>query len=256
MQRPLGAAEGSGPEGAAAALEGVFWDEATEDAVRARGDGPTQASTETARAAQARAQALVRQGAPSLEGLRDMQLLAQAMGLPVPRILFAEMLEKSSASLGQKQKFRRELADMTPLTETGCVSVEFRGPGADLPQTAYLVLEKCPADHDLSAQLDPLYAKIPPSRQEEIRQNLSMLVYLGRSTFRQMLETKTRVLAEIARKLPPGFDPADLQVDPANTTLFLPPPCAARVGIFVRYEGDLDDSSRGAGSRGGAPPAP
>ena len=161
------------------------------------------------------------------------------------------MIEKSSASLGQKQKFRRELADMTPLTETGCVSVEFCGPGAGgaggaaVPQTAYLVLEKCPADHDLSAQLDPLYAKIPPHRQEEIRQNLSMLVYLGRSTFGQMLETKTRALAEIARKLPSGFDPADLQVDPANTTLFLPPPCAARVGIFVRYEEDLADASRG-----------
>ena len=241
------------PGGLGKALEEVLWEEVVGQVTQERHDGEGALTEDEVRFARTRARELVagvRAGEdPPLAGLRDMQLLAQAMGLPVPRILFAEMIARCSATTERKRAFSRGLKDMSPLTETGCISTDFLDRTTGAAGKAFLVLEPCEADHDLGAQLDPFYARIPPEKQEDIRQFLSMLVYMGRQTFHHMLETKRALVGEITKKLPEGFDPSALGVDPANTTLFLPPPCSQRVGIFVRY---LDEM----GTEGGcAPPA-
>ena len=232
------------------AFEDVLWEEVVGQATEDRSDGGTLTEDDV-QLARTRARSLVqgiREGeAPPLAGLRDMQLLARAMGLPVPRVLFAEMILRCSASAERKRVFSRGLKDMSPLSETGCISTDFFDRTTGAAGKAYLVLEPCGADHDLGAQLDPFYARIPPEKQDDIRQFLSMLVYMGRQTFHHLLETKRTLVEEITKKLPDGFDPSALEVDPANTTLFLPPPCTQRVGIFVRYQDEVESAPPPAG---------
>ena len=53
-------------------------------------------------------------------GLRDMRNLSLSIGLPVPRILFDAMVEASRGTDGEKEAWRRELGQMSEVTETGC----------------------------------------------------------------------------------------------------------------------------------------
>ena len=234
--------------GADDAFAEVLWDEAAEAAV----EGASEEEAAEVEAARARAQALVGGLGGGLAGgepatrPHEMALLAQAMGLPVPRTLFAEMVRAGGAPAGKKKKLLGRLEALAPHAETGCVSLQFRGPAGGAPLEAHLLLEKCGADHDLSAQLDPLYARTPPDQHDTLRQHLSMLVFLGRRAYRQALGALSREAAEMAKWLPAGFDPSDLRVDPANTTLHLPPPCTARVGLFVRYRAPEPGAQPGA----------
>ena len=90
------------PGGLGKALEEVLFEEVVgEQVTQERHDGEGALTEDEVRFARTRARELVegvRAGEdPPLAGLRDMQLLAQAMGLPVPRILFAEMITRCSA---------------------------------------------------------------------------------------------------------------------------------------------------------------
>lgn len=176
----------------------------------------------------------------ALEGMQDMHNLTLAIGLPVPRILFAQMVEAAAASAGRKKVWLRQLKDMSAVRETGCIQVDFYDVQAGKKNTAYLVLEECDENHDFGAQLDKVYSRIAEDKQDEIRKHLSMLVYLGRSAYGQMLVKNGPTLAKITQHLPPGddgkpFDPRVIGVDPANTTLYISLPKTKRVGIFVRF---------------------
>ena len=120
------------PGGLGKALEEVLWEEVVGQVPQERHQRPAGEGALTedeVRVARTRARELgegVRAGEdPPLAGLRDMQLLAQAMGLPGPRILFAEMIARCSATTERKRAFSRGLKDMSPLTETGCISTDF-----------------------------------------------------------------------------------------------------------------------------------
>ena len=170
-------------------------------------------------------------------GLRDMRNLSLAIGLPAPRILFDAMVEASRGTNGEKEAWRRELGQMSEVTETGCIRIDFSGEAAP----AYLVLDACGPDHDLTAQLDKIYSRIPAGRRKEILKHLSVLVHLGRAAY-ALMATKVRpVLAQIGEKTGgPASPPHALHVDFANTTLYVPHIGGRRVGIFVRL-GEIGD---------------
>lgn len=192
------------------------------------GSQPAQALSAREEAAVEKALDIVGAAPPSLAGLQDVQSLVQAAGVPAPRILFAEMAAK--AGVGPPA-----FEHPTSLEGTGCFQADYVDPATGEARTAHLLLDECAADHDLGAQLSPLYERVAPEHHQKVRDHLSMLIYLGRTVYAHRLGAETRAVSALLEGLPAGFDPSDLRVDPANTTLYLPPPCSRRVGLFIRY---------------------
>ena len=175
-----------------------------------------------------------------LKGAEAMRNLSLAMGLPVPRILFAEMAKRGSAKSKPRKKIQAQIAGMSKISETACIKAKFVDIKTKREKTAYLYLAACGADHDLTAQLDKLFSRIAKNKEAEMKQHLSVLVYLGRNAYARMLALNKDLVGNILHHLPTGFNPRVLMVDPKNTTLYLQNPCSQRVGIFIGFESEIN----------------
>ncbi len=215
--------------------------------------GGNEVTEDEKTAAQERARALIDESRDSagaagpMAGMGAMRALTLSIGMPVPRILLDAMVEVSTANAGRKKTWRKQLKKMSEVKEQGCIKVEFYDIVDKKSNTVYLVLDRCGADHDLTAELDKIYSRIPGDKKPEILQHLSALVYLGRSAYGQMAAKMLGLLKDIGKKMGGSaseFDPMVLGVDPVNTTFYVPHVDGFRVGIFVRLEDEFD---RGAG---------
>ncbi len=194
----------------------------------------------------------------AVTGLEDARALSLAIGLPAARILFEAMIANCGATESRKKAMRRDAKKMSKLTETGCIKVDFFNGAKGQADVAYLLLAECPANHDLSAQIHKLFSHIPEERFDEIRKHLSMLVYLGRTSYAQMLSENEPLVARIRRTMPGTFDARALRINPNNTTMYLGPDTRndsagwePRVGIFVRL-GEEAEAEIEADAKNGA----
>lgn len=209
-----------------------------------RAAGLTDLTEAEREAAEERARGLINEASGdsdgALAGMQDMHNLSLSIGLPVPRIIFGALIEETSAPGGRKKAWRRKLKQMSEVQETGCIQVDIQD------ATVYLVLDGCGPDHDLGAELDKVYSRTPEDRHEEIRKHLSVLVYLGRAAYAQMMIKMDDLLQEVGKKFPApdSFDPRVLGIDPANTTFYSPSASERRVGIFVRLSDETGSEKR------------
>jgi len=233
------------------ALDGLIFDEATDRAAEAlfakrAATGEAAIGRAERAAAQERAREILGKagaanGEGPLAGIQDMHNLSLAIGLPAPRILFDAMVDAAAATNKEKKVWRRQLMRMSEVQETGCIKVDFAGKKG----SAYLVLDECGPGHNLTAQLNKLYARVPNERRGEILNHLSALVHLGRAAYSQMMVQMMPTLEAIGKKIrvAGAFDPRLLGVDPANTTLYVPHTGNRRVGIFVRLSSEIGDAA-------------
>lgn len=221
------------------ALDDLAFDEAVEIAADAQSDEGVDVGAARERAREIVDQVRTDGDSGSLAGLQDMHNLSLAIGLPVPRILFSQIVNAANAPENRKKVWRREIKGMSDLTETGCIKVDFRNQSTGEDDTVYLVFDECQEDHDLGAQLEKIYSVIPESKQDDIRKHLSTLVLLGRSAYGQMIIKMAPLLEKIKKKMPDEFEPRRLCIDAKNTTIFLPEVDTSRVGIFVRFESEV-----------------
>lgn len=182
------------------------------------------------------------------EGLLHMQNLTLSMGLHTARSCFRAMLDANAVSGAMRAAAEREIAAFSPVTEVGCMRVDFFNMITAGPDAAYLVLETCPPNHDLSAQLHKLHRLVDGDKWIEVLKHLSMLVHLGRSVYNQIAQQNLPLLRRIYKR---GADDdcADLLqlgVDSRNTTLFVDPRWPERVGIFVKLSSEVADDVSGA----------
>jgi len=218
---------------------GTELSEADLDAVQVRAREIIAETRESQRLAASEAKASGTEAAGPLAGMDDMHALSLSIGLPVPRLLFSQAINASSATKGRKKAWLRELKVMSDVKETGCIQADFFDTQTREQNTAYLVLEECGEDHDLGAQLDKVFSRVAEDKHDDIRKHLSMLVYLGRSAYGQMMMKMVPLLTKLGKKLPDGFDPRQLVIDPDNTTLSLNIAGTRRVGIFVRLADEI-----------------
>lgn len=179
-------------------------------------------------------------GAEDREGLRDMHNLTLSMGLPATRAMFRQMVRASGRRGAAKRAAAKEIADFSPVTELGCLKVDFYDLAGQRPDTAYLTLGECPKGHDLGAQLDKIKPRVAPEKWQEVLKHLSMLVFTGRNVYANTARQHLPLIRALFGLAP--SDPCerylDLQVDPANTTLYLDAGWPSRVGIFVSTEAE------------------
>lgn len=177
------------------------------------------------------------------QGLRDMDNLLQSMGLPTARIILTQLVEASTLldTAGVAQAMG-EIAAISPITEVGCMKVDFFNRLTSVAETAWLVLDRCPQDHDLGAQLGKIRPHVADNRWAEILKHLSVLVVIAREVYAR--EARARLpLIRKAFGLADDDQCADyttLKVEMANTTLYVRAEWPTRVGIFVRLSAEVD----------------
>lgn len=184
------------------------------------------------------------------EGLIHMQNLTLSMGLHTARACFRAMLDANAVAGAARAAAEREITAFSPVTEVGCMRVDFFNMLTAGPDTAYLVLEQCPPNHDLSAQLHKLHRLVDGDKWLEVLKHLSMLVNLGRSVFNQIAQQNLPLLRRIYKR-GSGDACADLLhlgVDSRNTTLFVDPRWPVRVGIFVKLASEVEAEESKAAS--------
>jgi len=172
------------------------------------------------------------------EGVRSLQNLTLSIGLPAARECFYAMLNANAVSPALRASATREIKAFSPITEVGCMRVDFFNMITAKADVRYLVLEKCPSDHNLGAELHKLKSIVDGDKWVEVVKHLSMLVYLGRSTYAQLAALNKPLLRRIYKRADDDecADLMALGVDSRNTTLFVNPRWPVRVGIFVRSE--------------------
>ena len=240
------AGEDSADEDAAGAGEDAM-DVATRAAIRsAGGEAP---SADVVAEARARASELLTTMSSNDEaGLKDLQNLTLSMGLPSTRSMFQCMIENSNLRGVAKKDAIRAVADFSPVSESGCTTVDFFNQVSGAPDIAYLVLHKCPRDHNLEAQLNKLKPHVLAEKWAEVTRSLSMLIYIGRSVYGQIARANLGLIRDIhgAAADDPCTDYLDLKVDVENTTLYLDASWPSRIGIYVRLGAEVEGNKSNA----------
>ena len=217
--------------------------DAVEAAIRtASTANQTPPDAATVAAARAHAQQILGGEDPeTAAGFRDMQNVTASMGLPATRATFHHMITASGKRGGDKLDATREVTEFSPVTEVGCMKIDFINIVTQKPDVAYILLDQCPKGHNLGAQISKLKPLVPEGKWPEVLKHMSMLIQIGRSVY----GNTTRQHLPLIRKL---FDLAaddkcekylDFRVDQANTTLYVDADWPNRVGIFVRLEAEV-----------------
>jgi hypothetical protein len=175
------------------------------------------------------------------EGLKDLQNLTLAMGIPGTRLLFQSMVENSKLRGVAKKDALATIDKFSPITEVGCMKIDFFNKTTNSPDIAYLLLDKCSKNHNFGEQLDKIKCHISDTKWQDVIKSISMLIHVGRSVYSQL----ARMNIDLIKKIYNIQDDAqcakylDLQVDMTNTTLFNND--ADRLGIFVRFTPEIQD---------------
>ena len=173
------------------------------------------------------------------EGLRDLQNLSLSMGLPATRALFRQMMSASPASAAVKLEVARAVAGLSPVTEIGCMKVDYRDRMNGQPAIAYLLLGPCDKNHDMVRQINNLRPFVDEEKWTEVLRHLSMLMYFGRNVYANSAKQLREQIASL--ELGPVENFLEAKVDIENSTIYVQAGWPRRIGIFIRSENDTAD---------------
>ena len=230
--------------------------EAVAAAVRATSvPGQAPPSAETIAAARVRAQQMLNEmKGGDADGIRDLKNLTLSMGLPSTRALFRQMITASGVRGQVKSDAQREVAEFSPVTEVGCMKVDFFNKTTGRADIAYLLLDQCPKTHNLGDQLDRLKVHVSDEKWPEVLRHLSMLVHIGRSVFGQTARQHLDLIRRLFG-LAPDADCAkyiDVQIARENTTFFIDADWPNRVGLYVRLDAEVQAENAAAAAAAAA----
>lgn len=218
-----------------------MFDAAFDHAVSAFGAGAREGglSADTRAAARLRAAALVAEEGGAREGLHDLHNLTLSMGLPATRAALRQLL-RARPRRQRTPALWEAIKAVSPVSEVGCMRVEFVHQLTGVPVVAFLTLDACPAAHDLGRELEKLKPITPAAKWSELLRSMSTLVFIGRAVYSRTSREHIGLVRQLAGL--GAEDPCagllDLQIDTKNTTLYLNAAWPERVGLYVSFEGD------------------
>jgi len=188
-----------------------------------------------------KARKLIADATVDAEGLQHLKNFHLSMGLPATRALFRQMVAASNIHGADKADVLKAIVDMSPVTEKGCMRIDFHNRVTNKADVAYLRLDACPKAHNLGRQLDRLKALVAEPKWPDVLKSLTYLTMLGRSIYSNIATQHIGLIRKIFRL---GEDDkceqyTSTQVDKSNTTLFLDESWPNRVGIYVSLEADI-----------------
>jgi len=174
------------------------------------------------------------------KGLKDLQNLTLSMGLPITRIMFQYMLDDANIKGSTKKIILQDIDAISPITEIGCMKVDFFNKKTNQADVAYLVLDRCSNNHCLSTQLDKLKNVVADVKWPDVIRSISMLIHIGRSVYSQVSRKNINIIRQIYNKsINDCAKYLDLQVDLDNTTLYLDESWLGRVGIYIKLNDEI-----------------
>jgi hypothetical protein len=203
-------------------------------------DVPPDAATKAAAHGKA-TQLLKELGPEGGEGLRDLHNFSLSMGLPAARALFTAMAKEAGCLRGKAlAQALHDIEGVSPVTEKGCMRVDFYNSQTRAADTAYILVDGCRADHNFGNELDRLKPLVAADKWAEVLKSISALIQMVRMVYSRLAIEH----APLIRRLTKTHDTDGcsqyqmLHVDPANTTLYVLKEWTHRAGVYVRFDGD------------------
>lgn len=148
-----------------------------------------------------------------------------AMGFPSARIMLHALAKKFN-----KEYVCPRIEEVCHIQEIGCLNIEFFNKFEDKKDNILIFLKECKDNHDLSYQLDKLMVHLDAEKWKDVLKSLSTMILLTRNIYTSIYENNLDLIEEIVGK--ENIDKyRKLQVEPSNTTLYLPD-VEDRIGIF------------------------
>jgi len=231
----------AGPVEAEPTARAVALQKAVKDSVKAMAEFGIEAPDEkTIADAQKRAEAMIENG--DIQGMVEMRKLVLGQSLPAIRVIFRQMADAVGLKGSARAKVETKIMKISPITDKVCVQYDFIDRTTGAANAAYMMLDECPRNYDFGAVLQTFLAKLPAEKEKEVLHRSSMLFNAGRTFYAQLAVANLPLIRKINSL--PGGDPCtqflQLQVDKANTTLFIDPSWPKRVGLVIHYKDELD----------------
>ncbi len=188
-----------------------------------------------------RARAFI-QDPEKIAGMRDLRKLTILMGLRPAGMILKQLIRLGPSDAWDSLRDRVDaIADMNTC-EHGCQTVDFYNKSSRGADRVHLMLDECGRTHDLTGELNKLLPHIDEAKKPQIMKHLSMLIGLGRSVYVKLAEENKQLFDDISAHIG-GISINKIQVDPANTTMYVVESTPMRVGIFVRRDPPNDQKS-------------
>lgn len=148
-----------------------------------------------------------------------------AMGFPSARIMLYALAKKFG-----KEYVGPRIEEICHIQEVGFMNIDFYNKFEDKKDNIMVILKECDKNHNLSDQLNKLMVHLDTEKWKDVLKSLSTVILLARNIYTSIYENNLDLITEII-----GTENMDiyrkLQVDPLNTTLYLPD-VEDRIGIF------------------------
>lgn len=173
-------------------------------------------------------------------GILEFRNLMLTMGLHATRSTFRNIMnEYLPSSAEQLAAIEQRIKDISPITEIGCMQVDFFNKLRNKQDRVYLVLDSCKKNHNLTAELDKIKLCVSDEKWADVLKSLANLVFFGRTVYANESRKHITIIQDIVGcDTPPEIlsNFLNFKVDPVNTTLYLDENWPERIGIFVRRE--------------------
>lgn len=148
-----------------------------------------------------------------------------AMGFPSTRIMLYALSKHYN-----KEYVNPRIEEICHIQDIGCLNIDYHNKYEDKKDNMVIVLKECNKNHNLSDQLNKLMVHLDSEKWKDVLKALSTLILLARNIYTSIYENNLDLIGEIV-----GNENIDkyrkMQVDPLNTTLYLPD-INDRIGIF------------------------
>lgn len=168
----------------------------------------------------------------NMDGFKDMQNLMLSMGLHAVRSTLCHMVKAADLTGAKKQSILKAIANISPITEVGCMHVNFYNNTTKKIDNAYMMLDECAPDHDLTAEFDKIKPHISSEKWVEITKSLGVLLYTARSVYGNIVRSNS-ILKNIWGNEADLTEFMDYKVDTANTTLYINESWPIRIGFRI-----------------------
>jgi hypothetical protein len=180
-----------------------------------------------------------RQGKNGLGGAKDMFNLTISVGIQVPRILFADLINACSMNDTRKSYYAMKLSKIM-IKETGSIGFKYINASTKEEKTGYIVYERCDDDHHIQTEIDnylDITSSTPESREKNnlvIISQIKKIFGIGHSIYCHMIEACSGVFDSVQEFFPSGFDLEEIKYNAEKAEFYLDIPNSSRVGIFIR----------------------
>lgn len=204
---------------------------------------------------------LNKQSPAAAEGMKDIQNMHLAIGLPAAKMLLWYSLEYLPAVTRDRKfanRLRRAIDGVSPITDQSCFEVEYRDSGRGRQEKAYIVAQPCTGEYSALDQQEKIRRFVSADEWPKVLNYMSTVLSLVRSAYVDLVRSPgLQKMLRLAHCLPAGADLDEhlLLYFEKSRAVFSTKQWEGRpwrgVGVFINLEADLKAELANAGAGAG-----